>query len=210
MVTDRYINLNDNSSDMSWKIRLSALKKISLDDILENLLITYIDDQEELERQRKIIDLVEYIVKTYLTNKEQLIYYLVIHMNKKVSEIMKIAGFDGWRTTNNNVERVFKMIRLYYQYETLDHKKLNKIINKNFTPFEKKIIDLLEKRYTIHEVKDEIGFRYAKTYTLIKNIMERLSKLPTPCDKYYLFLVEIRKFKKLKDYNIIKDGYIKI
>jgi hypothetical protein len=197
-----YVNLNENTSDVSWRLRLSAFGKLSLDEILEDVIVYNDYDIEEIERQRKIFDIVEYVVDHYLTNKERLIYYCIIHLNKKISEVMSIVGFDEWRTTSNNVERVFKIIRLYYDYECLDFKELNKILNKNFTPFEKYVIQLLEQRYTIHEVKDELHYHYAKAYMLIKDILDRLSKLPEPCHSYYEFLVNIRKFKKLSDFNI--------
>lgn len=203
-----YINLTENTSDVSWRLRLSMLGKLSLDEVLDNAIIYEDYDSEELQRQREILDKVEYIVKKYLTNKEQLIYHCIINMNKRVADVMRIVGFDDWRTTSNNIERVFKMIKLYYGYENLDKKELARIIKENFTPFEQKIIKLLEKRYTIHQIKDKLGFHYAKAYMTIKDILDRLKNLPEPCQSYYQFLINIRKFKKLSDFKIKDNVYI--
>lgn len=200
------INLNQNSSNISWQIQLSTYGRVSLDEILEDVLI--IDEEtnvEEIEEQQVVLDKIESIVKTYLTNKEQLIYFCSIHKSKKTSEIMRIVGFDDWRTTSNNIKRVYQIIKIYYDYEILNHKDLNRLINKNFSPFEKKIIMLLEKRYTIHEIKDELGFHYSKTYIIIRDILIRINELPEPGASYYNFLIEIRKFKKLNDFTITDE-----
>lgn len=196
-----HVNSNENDKNVIWKLIMCTSGRLSLDEALEDLVIEE-EDLEEIERQKEIFDKIEEIVKKYFTKKEQLIFHCVIRMNKRVSHVKEIVGYDDWRTTSNNIERIFKMLRIYYEFENLDKAKIQSILKKHFDKLELKVIKLLEQRYTVHEIKDKLGYNYSKAYLLQKDILNRMKKLPQPVKSYYEFIVNIRKFKKLRDFDI--------
>jgi len=167
----------------------------------ENLTTYDVYDIFEADNiENNIVDEVDKIVAKYLNNKEQCIYKLVFHENKKTVEIVEIFSYNNWRTAQNSIDRIFKLIYLYYSLEQIDRKDLNYELERNFTSFDKKIIKLLEKRFTIQEISEKIKdkkYNYGKTHSLINNILERLENNGGSCKKYCNFLVSVRKFKDL-------------
>lgn len=176
---------------------------ISLDDAIEQYsfesLITIQNDEDEERKEEniKFFDEVEEIVKKYLNSKEQCIFNLIINEKKKTSDIVEILNYNSWRTTQNAIERTFKIIKLYHDFSKIDKEELDFEINRNFSKFERKIIKFLEDRFTIQEINNKLGknYHYTKTHSLIKNIMSRLADMGGPCRQYFNFLEAIRKFK---------------
>jgi hypothetical protein len=178
---------------------------IPLDEALElynfESLITY-DSYNVLERkdENNFCDEIDDIASKYLNNKEQCIYKLIVHEKKKTVEIVEIFKYNNWRTAQNSIDRVFKLLALYYHLEQIDKDDLNYELERNFTNFEKKVIKFLEERLTIQEINEKIKkkkYHYAKTHSLIKNILERLENSGGSCKQYFNFLIEVRKFKDL-------------
>lgn len=154
-------------------------------------------ENEERDEKRRIMEVINSIVKKYLNPKEQCLYYLVVYEQKKTADIQHIVNYNGWRTTQNSIDRMFKILEIYYEFEQIDSEILNREITRNFSKLERKVILFLEKRFTIHQINDELGkkFHYTKTHFLIKNIMSRLADDGGVCRQYYDFLIKIRKFK---------------
>jgi hypothetical protein len=173
----------------------------SLDDLIGNyyfeVLLPFSVNDEERENNLKFLEEIDQVANKYLNAKEKCIYFLVIHEKKRTADITIILNYNGWRTTQNSIDRVFKILKLYYDFDLIDAEELQNSISKNFNKIERKIIKLLENRYTIQEINNKLGkkFHYTKTHCLIKNIMNKLMNLGDPCEQYYDFLVEIRKFK---------------
>ena len=182
-----------------------SLGYIPLDEALDlynfESLITY-DSYDSFASQddNSFCDEIDGIAAKYLNNKELCIYNLTIHERKKTVEIVEIFKYNNWRTAQNSIDRVFKLLLLYYNLEQIDKVDLNYELERNFTNFEKKVITFLESRLTIQEINEKIKkkrYHYAKTHSLCNNILERLNNSGGSCKQYYNFLVAIRKFKDL-------------
>jgi hypothetical protein len=178
---------------------------ISLDEAIElynfESLITY-DTYSffKIKDDNNICEEIDNIALKYLNNKERCIYNLIIHENKKTVEIVEIFHYNNWRTAQNSIDRVFKLLALYYQLEQINKEEVDFELNRNFTIFERKIIKMLEDRLTIQEINEKIKkkkYHYVKTHSLIKNILERLENSGSACKQYHNFLISIRKFKDL-------------
>lgn len=178
-----------------------GLGYIALDDAVELYHFQLLNEndfsEEEKEKQRQFLEEVDKIAEKYLNAKEQCIYRLVIHERKRTSEIAIILNYNGWRTTQNSIERVFKILNLYYLYENIDKDEFDQQINENFNKVEKRVINLLEQRYTIQQISNKLGkkYHYTKTHKLIKIVLKKLSSLNGAAKEYHDFLIEIRKFK---------------
>ncbi|MDF2615443.1 MAG: hypothetical protein K0Q47_98 [Sedimentibacter sp.] len=156
------------------------------------------EDEETKEQRYKLFQEIDELANKYLNIKELCIYNLVIHENKKTSDIVEIMNYNSWRTTQNSIERVFKILKLYYEFSKIDQEDLSYEITRNFSKFEQKILKFLEDRLTIQQINEKLGkkkFCYTKTHSLIKNIMSRLDDMGGSCRQFYNFLSEIRKFK---------------
>lgn len=206
------VDFNSLSPTLKWRIILASHNAssknkpglISLDEIIEDLDVTEeIISEEEIERQAEILDKIEEILLKYFNKKERLIFDLVIRQNKKVSEVKEILGYQNWRTTLNNIQRIFKMIKLYYDYEQIDKEKLKNDLEKHFSEFERRVLMLLEERHIIHDIVVMLNkhyntnkYYYVKLQKFIVTLMEKLESTSDECAKYHYFLKEIRKFKK--------------
>ncbi len=157
------------------------------------------EEDEELKEQRRLMfDEIDELAKKHLNTKEFCIYQLVIHENKKTSEIVEIMNYNSWRTTQNAIERIFKILKIYYDYSKIDREDLEYEISRNFSKFEQRIVKYLEERLTIQQINNKLGkkrFCYTKTHSLVKNIMSRLDDMGGSCRQFYNFLDQIRKFK---------------
>lgn len=170
-------------------------------DLYDFNLIAY-DSYNVLEQkdENDICDEIDSIAAKYLNNKERCIYNLIIHERKKTVDIVEIFKYNNWRTAQNSIDRVFKLLLLYYNFEQIDKEDINYELERNFTNFEKKVIKFLENRLTIQEINEKIKkkkYHYAKTHSLCNNILERLDNSGGSCKQYYNFLISIRKFKDL-------------
>lgn len=178
-----------------------GLGYIALDDAIEIYHFCPINenDYSEDEREKRIqfLEEMDYISSKYLNPKEKCIYHLVVHERKRTSDIAIILNYNGWRTTQNSIERVFKILNLYYIYENIDKSQLNDTIEANFSKIERKIIKLLNDRLTIQQISKKLGkrYHYTKTHSIIKKILNKLETLDQACMEYHYFLIEIRKFK---------------
>lgn len=173
----------------------------SLDQLLNDFNFQSLHEKEYTDEEKeKLINFLEEIdelAEKYLNPKEKCIYYLVIHEKKRTSEIAVILNYNGWRTTQNSIDRLFKILNIYYEFEKIDQEKLRSVIQENFNKQEIRIIELLEKRLTIQQITHKLGrkFDYNKTRILIKNILSKLENLSDECKDYHTFLIDIRKFK---------------
>lgn len=188
---------------------------ISLDEALEiysfESLVVYDNYESNEELDSNFSEEIDNISKKYLNPKERCLYNLVIHEKKKTVDIVEIFNYNNWRTAQNSIDRVFKLLNIYYHLEQIDKEDLNYELERNFTIFERKIIKFLEQRFTIQEINEKIKkkkYHYAKTHSLIKNILERLENSGGTCKQYHNFLVDIRKFKDLCIFN--KDENIEL
>lgn len=178
-----------------------GLGYIAFDDAVElyhfHLLNEDDYSEEEKEKRRQFLEEIDAIAEKYLNAKEKCIYKLVIHEKKRTSEIAVILNYNGWRTTQNSIERVFKILNLYYIYENIDKEEFKNQVDENFNKIEKRVIELLEKRYTIQQISRKLGkkYHYTKTHKLIKNVLNKLNGLGGAAKEYHDFLVEIRRFK---------------
>ncbi|GEM_PF-4059609 len=156
------------------------------------------EDEELKEQRRQMFDEIDELAKKHLNPKEFCIYQLNVHENKKTSEIVEIMNYNSWRTTQNAIERIFKILKLYYDFSKIDRNDLECEILRNFSKFEQCIIKYLEERLTIQQINEKLGkrrFCYTRTHSLIKNIMNRLDDMGGSCRQFYNFLSDIRKFK---------------
>lgn len=189
-----------------------GLGYIALDDAVElyhfQLLNKSDYSEEELEERGKFLDEMDMIAEKYLNAKEKCIYRLVIHERKRTSEIAIILNYNGWRTTQNSIERVFKILNLYYSFESINKEEFNNQVEGNFNKVEKKVIKLLEERYTIQQISNKLGkkYHYTKTHKLIKNVLSKLSTIGDSSKEYYEFLVEIRRFKDSCNFDKKQDN----
>lgn len=159
---------------------------------------TVVNELTYRDKQRIII--IDEIVKKYLNNTERLLFRLATETTKTITDIQRIVGFHNFQTTERNIYRVFRMIKCYYNYEILDKEELKEQINKNFNRTERKIIKLLEQRYTVFEMKDMVpNMHYRKMSTMKNKILKKLQSLGGICNKYYLFLKELRQFRHLTE-----------
>lgn len=178
-----------------------GLGYIALDDAIELYHFHLFNEsdfsEEEREKRIQFLEEIDAIAEKYLNAKEKCIYKLVVHERKRTSEVAIILNYNGWRTTQNSIERVFKILNLYYMYENIDKEEFKKQIDENFNKIEKKVIELLEKRYTIQQISNKLGkkYHYTKTHKLIKNILKKLNDLEGAAKEYHDFLIEIRRFK---------------
>jgi hypothetical protein len=178
-----------------------GLGYVALDDAIELIYFEKLNEtgytEEEIKEQQDFLDRIDMIANKYLNSKEKCIYNLVIHEKKRTSEITIILNYNGWRTTQNSIDRVFKILNLYSDYEAIDKIELAVQIDDNFNRLEKRVLALLDQRLTIQEINKKLGkkFHYTKTHSLIKSIMTKLKNVKGASYEYYVFLTEIRKFK---------------
>lgn len=163
--------------------------------------------EEEKQQRQDFLDDMDQIAEKYLNSKEICIYKLVVHEKKRTSDITVILNYNGWRTTQNSIDRVFKILNLYSDFEEINKEELSVQIDEHFNKLEKKIIKLLENRCTIQQVNSKLGkkFHYTKTHSVIKVILSRLEEIGGSCKEYYDFLIEIRRFKDSCNFDERKD-----
>lgn len=178
------------------------LPYISLDEAMDmydfsSLIVDDIEDEDKKQSQIKFLENADHIADKYLNVKERCIYNLVVHSNKKTSDITIILDYNSWRAAQNAIERAFKILKLYMDFEEINMELLEYEIERNFTKSEQRVIRYIEDRLTIHQINKKLGkkFHYSKTQSLIKNILSRLADSGGVCRQYYNFLIEIRKFK---------------
>lgn len=163
--------------------------------------------ESEKQQRQDFLDEMDKIAETFLNPKELCIYKLVIHEKKRTSDITIILNYNGWRTTQNSIDRVFKILNLYYDFDGIDKAQLHFLIDENFNKLEKRIIKLLEERFTIQQINSKLGkkFHYTKTHSLIKNILSRLEDLEGICKEYHDFLINVRRFKDSCNFDEKRD-----
>lgn len=178
------------------------LPYVPLDEMMDlydfsSLIIDNSLDEDIKKEQIEFLRNADEIVERYLNVKELCIYNLVIHGNKRTADITTILGYNSWRAAQNAIERVFKILKLYMEFEEIDKEILDYEIKRNFSKFDQRVILYIESRLTIHQINKKLGkkFHYSKTQSLIKNILSRLADSGGVCRQYYGFLIEIRKFK---------------
>lgn len=170
---------------------------LSLDDVINDIILESADDSEErlLQKQQFMLK-VDKLAEKYLSKTERLVYSLYVRDNKSVAEIEKIMNFGCWYTSEKHIIKVFKILKIYYHYHNLDLKKLDKILKSNFTDYQREILKRLHQRKTYNEITDEMGGYYRKIYYDCMNIFEKLEKLGKEGKGYAKFLKDIRKFKR--------------
>jgi len=188
-----------------------GLGYIPLDDAVELYHFEHFNandfSEEEKEQRQEFLDSMDVIASKYLNPKEFCIYNLVVHEKKRTSDITVILNYNGWRTSQNSIDRVFKILNLYYDYEAIDKEELYEQIDNHFNKLEKKIIRLLEERFTIQQINSKLGkkFHYTRTHSTIKGILFRLEGLGDASKEYYNFLIAVRKFKDSCNFNERND-----
>jgi DNA-binding CsgD family transcriptional regulator len=188
-----------------------GLGYVALDDAIElqhfQLLGISEYTEDERETRRQFLEDIDEIAEKYLNPKENIIYKLVIHERKRTSEVAIILNYNGWRTTQNSIERVFKILNLYSLYEEIDKEEFNKQLEENFTKVERKVIELAERRYTIQQISNKLGrkYHYTKTHRLIKGALKKLQSLEGAAAEYHDFLIEIRRFKDSCNFDVKQD-----
>lgn len=179
--------------DLSYIPLDEALETHNFSALIDNSLEESITRNENIE----FLEKVDKIAEKYLNVKELCIYNLVIHSKKRTSDIAIILNYNSWRAAQNAVERTFKIVKLYMDYEEINKDLLKYEIDRNFSKFEHRVIVYIEERMTIHQINKKLGkkYHYSKTHSLVNNILCRLADSGGVCRQYYSFLIEIRKFK---------------
>ena len=199
-----------NKSSRNFMVK-GGLGYIPLDDAVELYHFQSLNandfSEDEKEKRQNFLDDMDKIALKYLNPKEYCIYQLTVHEKKRTSDITIILNYNGWRTTQNSIDRVFKILNLYFDFEEIDKEKLQISIDDNFNKLEKKIIGLLEERFTIQQINSKLGkkFHYTKTHSYIKDILSRLQNLGNVSEEYHNFLVEIRRFKDSCNFDEKRD-----
>ena len=188
--------LNDKYSRQGL---LSAiLNRTSLDIIIDNIVV---DDRPEIitEDDKEKIKIIKKIVNKYLSKKETIIFQLIMEFGKGPADLQRILKYNNWWTAQNNITRVMNIIKLFYEYEKLDHEKLEKEIANNFDAEEQLILEHMQDLKTIVNIKLAINSYYEKTQKTVARIMKKLKNSDGILYNYYLFLKEIRRFRRIKD-----------
>lgn len=179
--------------DLSYVPLDEALEKYNFSSLVDNS----IEELENRKENTEFLEKVDIIAEKYLNVKELCIYNLVVHSKKRTSDITVILNYNSWRATQNAIERTFKIVKLYMEYEEINKDLLKYEIDRNFSKFENRVIGYIENRMTIHQINKKLGkkYHYSKTHSLVNNILSRLADSGGVCRQYYNFLIEIRKFK---------------
>ncbi|HCU01241.1 TPA: hypothetical protein DIC62_00340 [Candidatus Nomurabacteria bacterium] len=174
------------------------LGRDSPDIILDSVVVD--DDTVVLtEEDIKKVKIIRKIVDEYLVETDRVIFQLIIEFGKSTAEVMKIMGFNNWWTSENNIVKVMNMIKLYYDYEKLDHKLLDVEIKKILTKEELVILGLMHSLKKLIQIKNETKSYYEKTQKTVKRIMETLKTAESEeVRKYHDFLKEIRRYRGFK------------
>jgi hypothetical protein len=180
---------------------------VSFDELVKTVVVEHRElDPEFIEERIEIlkkINIVDKIVRKYLTSRERIIFKLIIDLNKRVSDVMFILKYNNFQSAENNIHRVFKLIKTYLKYEMLDKDDLYIQINLYFNSFERQILKKLHNRQTVAEIRDcfdEIS--YKKMNLISKEIIDKLECIGGICKEYRDFLVSLRKFRHIGDEDI--------
>lgn len=191
-----------NSREMKFHAMQSAFGMESLDNIIGDIILeSEVQEYDNnFEFQEEVVVRIEDILQKYLNQKEQIIFKLAVYNNKSILDIQRIMGFNSWHVTRLHIRRVVRIVKIYYIYEQIDKTELDKELKKKFNKVERQIITLLHDRKTIHEVKNIMKYYYKKAYYSIINVLEKLENQGGICKQYHAFLINIRRFKNMQDF----------
>jgi len=194
----KHVRKTSNDNYAKYQMLSVILGRDSPDIILDSVVVD--DDTVVLtEEDIKKVKIIRKIVDEYLVETDRVIFQLIIEFGKSTAEVMKIMGFNNWWTSENNIVKVMNMIKLYYDYEKLDHKLLDVEIKKILTKEELVILGLMHSLKKLIQIKNETKSYYEKTQKTVKRIMETLKTAESEeVRKYHDFLKEIRRYRGFK------------